>query len=119
MAKKSTAASTKPEDGKQDIEALTERYKALNERKIEAQTNLKTAENQLAALRKKAREDYETDNLDALRKKLQDMKDENERKRAQYQESLDTIENELGAVEKAHAEAASGSAQASEEDEGN
>jgi len=119
MTKKNTAASKKTDDDKQDIETLTERYSKLNERKIEAQTNLKTAEGQLADLRKKAREDYETDDLDALQAKLLEMKGENERKRAQYQDSLDNIESELEAVEKAHAEAAAGTSQASKEEEEN
>lgn len=116
MAKKT--AAPKPEDGKQDIEVLTQRYQDLNERKIEAQTNLKTAEGTLKKLRGKAKEEYGTDDLEELRKKLQEMKDENERKRAEYQQALDKIETDLENVEKAHEEAAAGVAATAEDGEG-
>ncbi|MFO8112514.1 MAG: hypothetical protein R6T92_08405 [Desulfosalsimonadaceae bacterium] len=87
------------EKEKQSIESLTDRYNKLHTRKIEAETNLKTARKQLDQLKKEALEKYGTDDLDALKKKLAEMETENEKKRAQYQQSLDQIESLLKQVE--------------------
>lgn len=87
------------EKDKQSIEALTDRYNKLHTRKIEAETNLKTARKQLDRLKKEALEKYGTDDLDALKKKLEEMEAENEKKRVQYQQSLDQIESRLKQVE--------------------
>jgi hypothetical protein len=83
----------------QSIEELQKRYSALNKKQIEADTNLKNAEKQLAALQAEAREKYGTDDLAALRQKLADMKAENETKRRDYQAKLDKIETDLAQVE--------------------
>ncbi len=87
------------EKDKQSIESLTDRYNKLHTRKIEAETNLKTARRQLDRLKKEALEKYGTDDLDALKKKLEEMEAENEKKRTQYQQSLDQIESRLKQVE--------------------
>ena len=47
---------------------------------------------ELERLKKDAREKYDTDDLNELRKLLDNMKAENERKRAAYQAELDRIE---------------------------
>src|SRR3954453_15813268 len=86
-------------DGKQSIEQLQRRHEQLNTQKIQAQTKLESARQQLEALKREAREKYGTDDLAVLRQKLADMKDENERKRADYQAELDRIETDLAAVE--------------------
>jgi hypothetical protein len=91
-----------PETDKQTIEKLTERYQALNVRKIQAQTNLDNAEKQLRELQKKARDTYETDDVEELKKKLEQLKAENESKRASYQQLLDRIEGDLSQVEAKH-----------------
>lgn len=88
-----------PKQIRQNIEQLTQRYNRLHTRKIEAETNLKSAHKQLDALKAEAREQYGTDDLDALRRKLAEMEAENEKKRAGYQASLDRIEADLMAVE--------------------
>lgn len=87
------------EKDKQSIESLTDRYNKLHTRKIEAETNLKTARKQLDRLKQEALEKYGTDDLDALKKKLAEMEAENEKKRARYQQSLDQIESRLKQVE--------------------
>ncbi len=87
------------EKSKQSIESLTDRYNKLHTRKIEAETNLKTARKQLDRLKQEALEKYGTDDPDALKKKLEEMETENEKKRAQYQQSLDQIESRLKQVE--------------------
>lgn len=93
-------------ENEQSIEELQRRYNELNERKITANANLKTARTQLDKLKQQAIEQYGTDDVDELRKKLQEMKDENERKRREYQESLDKIESELERVDQEYADAA-------------
>ena len=65
-------------NGQQSIEQLQQRYAKLNEQKIQAETNLEHAKKQLDQLQKEAREKYGTDDLAELRKKLDEMKAENE-----------------------------------------
>jgi len=90
-------------DGQQSIQELKQRYEQLNKRKIEADANLKHAEERLAELQQEAREKYDTDELEELQAKLAAMEEENERKRAEYQQSLDRIEHDLQEVEKKYA----------------
>jgi hypothetical protein len=89
----------------QDMEALRLRYEELNKKKITAETKLQTSSETLEKLRREARETYGTDDLNALRAKLEDMKKENDRKRAEYQQHLADIEKQLADVETKHAEA--------------
>jgi tRNA A37 threonylcarbamoyladenosine dehydratase len=88
--------------GQQDIDALKERYDALNKKKIQAETNQEAAEKRLKELKEQARRDYGTDNLDELKQKLDELKADNERKRAEYQKHLDAIELKLSEVEQQH-----------------
>jgi len=85
------------------IEQLKTEYEQLNEKKIQAQTQLQEAEKQLAALQKEAKEEFGTSDVDELTKKLKEMETENERRRSEYQELLDKINGELQAVEKSTA----------------
>ena len=85
--------------GEQSIEQLQARYQALNTRKIQAETHLQNAREQLAALKKQALEAYGTDDVEQLREQLLKMKSENEQKRQNYQAELNRIEGELSAVE--------------------
>lgn len=102
MAKKTERAALP--DGQEDIEALKARYEALNKKKIQAETSQEAAEKRLKELKAQAQHDYGTDNLDELKQKLADLKDENERKRAEYQTHLEDIETKLAAVEQQHKE---------------
>jgi len=87
--------TTKP----QSIEELRKRYDELNRTKITAEANHKNAQKQLDDLNAAAKAQWNTDNLDELRKKLKEMEDENERKRSEYQGQLDKIEAELKDVD--------------------
>jgi len=84
---------------KQSIEQLQERYQDLQKRKIQAETQRSGAEERLEELKKKAREKYGTDDLEELKTKLEQMKAENEKKRAKYQADLDKIDEGLRQVE--------------------
>jgi hypothetical protein len=84
----------------QTIEQLQERYGKLNTKKIEADRDLKHAMEHLESLKKEARENFGTDDVDELRKKLAAMRAENEEKRKNYQADLDKIEADLANVEK-------------------
>ena len=86
----------------QDIETLRKRHTDLDRKRAAAEANLRTANDQLDALRKEARELYQTDDLDELRKKLGAMKDENDRKRTEYQQHLDQLETNLKQIEQQH-----------------
>lgn len=98
-----------PATEEQSIEHLQKRYNDLNTRKIQAETNLKNAKNQLEQLQSQAREKYGTDDVEALRKQLDELKSENERKRREYQSNLDKIEQDLAKVDQNFADAASAS----------
>jgi chromosome segregation ATPase len=93
------ASKAAPGNGQQTIEQLQVRYKRLNDQKVEADTKLKMTREQLEKYKREAREKYGTDDLAELREKLEQMKAENERKRAAYQADLDRIEAELAQVE--------------------
>lgn len=86
----------------QAFEELRQRYESLRDKKISAETQLKDSEERLDKLKKQARETYGTDDLDALQKKLETMKEENERLRADYQNHLDEVEGRLKTVEQQH-----------------
>ncbi len=81
------------------IEQLTQKYNDLNTRKIQANNDLKHARARLETLQREARENYGTDDLDELRKKLAAMKADNETKINAYRAELDAIEKGLAEVE--------------------
>jgi chromosome segregation ATPase len=101
-------AVTKNTNEPDDIAQLRKRYEKLNRDKTVAETQLESARESLNLLRQKAREDYGTDDLALLREKLEQMKQENQRKRSEYQKSLDQIEADLLAVEAKYKQAAAG-----------
>jgi len=83
----------------QDIETLKERHKQLDRQKTTAEAHHKTAEEQLQKLKDEARAKYGTDDIIELKTKLDAMKQENDRRRAEYQKHLDEIETKLKAIE--------------------
>lgn len=95
MPKATVAPSAEP----QPIEELQKRYERLNTRKIQADTNLENATKQFEALKEELRKSYGTDDIAALREKLDTMRAENEAKRKNYQAELDAIDSALAAVE--------------------
>jgi hypothetical protein len=90
---------SKSKTNRQSIEELTERYQALHKAKIETETNLKNAREDLAALQRDAESEFGTSDLNELKAMLQALEEENERQRAEYQSSLEKIEADLQAVE--------------------
>ncbi|MBI3411388.1 MAG: hypothetical protein HY040_23930 [Planctomycetes bacterium] len=88
------------------MDVLQKQYNNLRDKKIAAEANLETSEGNLKKLRKQACDSYGSDDLEDLRKQLDHMKVENERKRAEYQAHLSEIENQLAQVEAGHAEIA-------------
>ncbi|NBF41868.1 MAG: hypothetical protein GVY14_15775 [Spirochaetes bacterium] len=91
--------ATADNDGAQTIEELQARYQKLQQEKIRAEANRENAEKQLSELKEEARETYGTDDIEELRKKLKEMRAENEKKRADYQAHLEKIESDLSEVE--------------------
>ncbi len=78
---------------------LQQRFQSLDKRKIQTETHLENARKELDRLQREAREKYGTDDVDELRKKLEQMKTDNEEKRRSYQADLDHIEAELAEIE--------------------
>ena len=66
MPKATSAPSAEP----QPIEELQKRYERLNTRKIQADTNLENATKQFESLKEELRKSYGTDDIAALREKL-------------------------------------------------
>jgi hypothetical protein len=89
----------------QDLSTLDQRYNALRDKKIAAEANLETCKGALETLKQEARETYQTDDLDTLRRRLQEMEQDNQRKRSEYQQHLTTIENQLAEVDAEHTKA--------------
>jgi hypothetical protein len=87
-------------DEPQDIETLKKRHRELDRKKTTAEANQRSAEDQLAKLKDEAKEKYGTDDLEELRQKLDEMKQQNIQKRRAYQAHLDQIENKLQEIEK-------------------
>ncbi len=82
----------------QSIEELKARYEQLNEQKIKVETQRDEAVKRLNRLKAEALDKFGTDDLEKLKKKLTDMKSQNEKKRSQYQKKLDGIEQKLAEV---------------------
>jgi hypothetical protein len=90
----------KPSGGEpQDIGRLQERYQLLLKHKTQAETALEIARKDVQELKAQARAEWGTDDLAALKAKLEEIRAENLRKRAEYQASLDRIEADLREVE--------------------
>jgi chromosome segregation ATPase len=83
-----------------DIEQLKKKHKDLERQKTTAEADLRNATQQLDALKEEARQKYGTDELEQLRARLAEMKQSNEKKRADYQKHLEEIEIKLAQVEK-------------------
>ena len=96
---------TKPTtiDGQLTIEQLQSKYDELNRRKIQAETRHRDASDQLQKLRSQALSTLGTDDLDELKLKLVKMQEENESRRAKYQEDLQAIESKLLAIDQKYA----------------
>ena len=94
------SSSSTPEH---DIETLKKRHKELDTLRTKARANLENAQKQLDELKSEARTAYGTDDLEQLRTKLGQMRQENEQKRAAYEQHLDEIAAKLVEVEKAFA----------------
>jgi hypothetical protein len=90
-------------DVPQDIEALKKRHRELEKDKHTAEANQRTAEEQLKRLKAEAREKYGTDDLEELKRKLAEMKQQNLTRRREYQGHLDQIEAKLGEIEQKYA----------------
>lgn len=91
--------TTKKSDQPAGIEELTEQYHALNERKIQAETQLKEADKRLKELQKTAESEFGTSDVAKLEKKLKQMEAENEKRRADYQKLLSGIQADLDKIE--------------------
>lgn len=90
---------SKTSNSTQTIDELRQRYEQLNSQRIVFQTKRDAALEQLNELKASALKQYGTDDVVQLQKKLEELKQENEVKRKKYQESLDTIEDQLDKIQ--------------------
>lgn len=91
--------AAKDDTSVRSIEDLTAQYGKLNERKIQADTQLKTATEQLKSLQKEAVDNFGTSDIEELQTKLAAMEAENEERRSEYQTLLEGIAADLAKVE--------------------
>lgn len=82
----------------QSLEQLTRRYQELKDRKIRNDTLLDATQKQLEDLLTEAEELFGTRDVGQLQAKLKQMEDENEKKRTEYQQHLETIEQSLAQI---------------------
>lgn len=82
-------------------ERLRRRYEDLRVRRERALFEYEGAAKRLEELSREARDEWGTDDVEALRARLAEMEAENERQRRAYAESLDRFERELAEVDKA------------------
>ncbi len=83
----------------QSMEQLEKRFQSLNTKKIQVETQLDEETKRLEKLKADAREKFGTDDLSELQANLKKLEEDNERKRAEYQQSLDKIDQDLKQVE--------------------
>lgn len=108
MARESAPSSGMP--AVRSIEELTKKYKELEASRIRADETLRNAQEQLKAVKERARKEFGTDNLDELRARLEEMKAENERRRAEFQQNIEQVSASLLEVEENYRDAKSGEA---------
>ncbi len=86
-------------DSNQTIEQLKKRFEELSLQKVKYETQRDAAASELADLKQQALELYGSDDVAQLEKMLSEMKTDNEKKRSEYQASLDEIDSNLQAVQ--------------------
>ncbi|MEM9587128.1 MAG: hypothetical protein AAGA03_07595 [Planctomycetota bacterium] len=84
----------------QSIESLKDEYAKLNERRIQTQTQLESAETRLRELQQEADEQFGTHDVEQLAMQLAEMERENEKRRREYQGLLESIQNDLAEIER-------------------
>jgi DNA repair exonuclease SbcCD ATPase subunit len=84
----------------QTIEQLKKRFELLNETRIKIETQRNAAQEQLAQLREAAIAQFGTDDVEKLKAQLAEIKAENERQRAAYEQSLNAIDERLAQIDK-------------------
>lgn len=83
----------------QSIEQLKKRFEQLNETRIKIETQRNAAQEQLAQLREDAIARFGTDDVEKLKLQLAEIKTENERQRAAYEQSLNAIDERLAKID--------------------
>lgn len=78
-----------------ELEALKAEYARLDKKRIETATQLKSREDQLKELKEKALKEYGTNNVNELKKLLEEWRAENERKVAEYRQHIEQIKKGL------------------------
>ena len=86
------------------IEELKQRYDTLRTEKIKAETQRESTQEHLRKLKAESKAQFGSDDIDALKIKLDEMVALNESKRAAYQAVLEKIEHRLNEVEAAIAD---------------
>lgn len=86
-------------DSNQTMDQLKKRFEELSLMKVKYETQRDSAAGELADLKAQALELYGSDDVKQLEKMLSEMKAENEKKRSEYQASLDKIDANLQDVQ--------------------
>jgi ribosomal protein L29 len=78
-----------------ELEALKAEYARLDKKRIETATQLKSREDQLKELKEKELKEYCTNDVNELKKLLEEWRAENERKVAEYRQHIEHIKKGL------------------------
>ena len=98
MPRKSTGQGAGSEQEK-DFAELKQRFDSLSHEQTRIKAQQETVQNQLDEVKRQAREQFGTDDLDELKSRLKSMQSENEKQRVKYRSQLDKIEKQLADVE--------------------
>jgi len=88
----------KTADPNEVLKDLQNRHQQFSNRKIQIETQRDETNKTLAKLRKQAEKEFGSCDIDVLKKKLAEMTADNEKKVADYDKQLKTIETQLNAV---------------------
>lgn len=85
-------------DPNEVLKDLQSRHQKFHNRKIQIETQRDETNKMLEKLRKQAEKEFGSSDIDVLKKKLAKMTKDNEKKVADYDKQLKTIETKLNAV---------------------
>ena len=88
-------------DRPQTIEQLQKRYEKLNNSKVRLQAERDIAAKELDRLKKKAKEQFGTDDAQQLQDQLSKLQQQNEKMKIEYQQDLDSIDQQLQNIQQA------------------
>ena len=89
-------------DANETLKRMQDRFQKFHNRKIQIETQRAETEKTLQKLQQDAESKFGSSDVEVLKKKLSEMKAENEKKVADYDKQLNEIEAKLAEVDQQH-----------------